>query len=154
MTVRYSLSGKIEDILFPEVSSQPGRRDELWLATCFEFFLAIPDQPQYWEFNLSPSGDWNIFRMDSYRRVGFREEKSIDELKFEVRRDADCFSINGSVDIHPIIHSEVQIQAGITTVIQIGDGRESYWALTHPRPQADFHLRKSFILALEGSDRL
>jgi len=152
LTVFYSLSGNLEDILFPEMSSQPNRRDELWLGTCFEFFLAVPDQPQYWEFNLSPSGDWNIYRMDAYRRVGFREEKSIETLRFDVRRDVDCFSINGSVDLSLIIRPEVELQAGITTVVQTKDGRESYWALVHPKPQADFHLRESFILALEGSD--
>ena len=153
LTVRYLMSGKIEDILFPEVSSQPSRTDELWLATCFEFFLAIPDQSQYWEFNLSPSRDWNIYHMDDYRRVGFREEMSIDRLELDVHRDADCFSINGSVDIPPIIRPGVPIQAGIAAIIQTKARRESFWALSHPQPQADFHLRESFILALAGSDR-
>jgi hypothetical protein len=34
------------------------RKDGLWTATCFEAFLALPDQSRYWEINLSPNGDW------------------------------------------------------------------------------------------------
>jgi hypothetical protein len=39
-------------------------------------------------------------------------------------------------------------------VIQTQDRHETYWALVHPQPQADFHLRDSFILELEGADPL
>jgi hypothetical protein len=152
LRVQYSLSGNIEDILFPEVVSQSDRRDNLWKETCFEFFLAIPGQPQYWEFNLSAGRDWNAYHMDAYRRVGFREEQSIQQLQFEVRSDAQCFSVDSVLDLSPIIGSGMHIQAGVTSVIQSRDGHETYWALAHPSRQADFHLRESFILALEGSN--
>lgn len=151
LTVQYCLTGNTEDILFPEAAPQPGRKDNLWTATCFELFLAIQDLPHYWEFNLSPSGDWNVFRMDAYRRIGFRQEVLIQRMQFEVRRDADCLSITGAVDLSPIIGSGMHIQAGVTSVIQTRDGHETYWALVHPDRQPDFHLRESFILALEGS---
>ena len=42
----------------PQVAGQ--RRDELWTTTCFEAFLALPDQPGYWEINLAPNGDWAL----------------------------------------------------------------------------------------------
>ncbi len=80
ITLHYLLAGKIEEILLPTKSMNPTRKDELWKMTCFEFFLAIKDQPQYWEFNMSPSGDWNVYHMDAYRRIGFREETSIQRL--------------------------------------------------------------------------
>ncbi len=148
LTMQYSLSGKIENIIFPEESLSASRKDELWLTTCFEFFMAVPNQPEYWEFNMSPSGDWNIYRMDEYRRVGFREEISIQQLTFSVKKEADCVLMEGAVDLSPIFQAENAIQVGITAVIQTKDGQESYWALTHPNPQADFHLRESFILGL------
>ena len=37
------------------------RRDGLWKATCFEAFLALPNQSRYWEINLSPNGDWAVY---------------------------------------------------------------------------------------------
>lgn len=152
--ISYSVTGEIQDILLPEAANHPGRRGELWRKTCFEFFLAECDQPHYWEFNLSPSGDWNVYRMDAYRRVGFREEELFQELHFSVRSDPGCLSIASTVDLNSIVEPAREVQVGITAVIQARDGCETYWSLAHPGPQADFHARDSFILALEGSGRL
>jgi hypothetical protein len=148
LTVKYSLSGKIDDILFPALNLRPGRKRALWLATCFEFFLAFPGQPQYWEFNLSPSGDWNAFRMDSYRQVGFREEELIQSPRLDIRNGTNCFQLQAVTDLTPILGQEELIQVGITSVIKGCDGHETYWALTHLASQADFHLRESFSLQL------
>jgi hypothetical protein len=148
LKVQYLLTGTTDDIVFPEPVSRPNRREELWLATCFEFFLAIFDQPQYWEFNLSPSGEWNAFRMDAYRRIGFREEEQVRSVQLHIHRDVDRLRLDAVVELHGIIETDKQIQAGITGVIKTQDGHETYWALAHPGLQADFHLRESFILTL------
>ena len=148
LTIHYSLTGEIETILLPKPSNHPSRKNDLWMATCFEFFLSIPGQPSYWEFNMSPSGDWNVYHMEAYRRVRFREETLIQWLPFSVRREAEGILLNASVDLYPIISTGNPIQVGITSVIQATDGHETYWALAHPNLQADFHLRESFILDL------
>jgi len=148
LTIHYFVTGNTETIRFPEVSSHPTRKDDLWRATCFEFFLAVPDGDQYWEFNMSPSGDWNIYHMDTYRQVGLREESSMQRLQFSVRKDVECISVETNVGLNSILDEEKPIQVGITTVIQTEDGHETYWALSHPGVQADFHLRESFILEL------
>ena len=148
LTLQYSLAGEIEDVLLPSTSLNPTRKDELWKSTCFEFFVAIKDQSQYWEFNMSPSGDWNIYHMEAYRRVGFREETSIQQLPFEGQSEAGVFHLNGQVDLHPILEPDQFLELGITAIVQVKDGRETYWALTHPASIPDFHLRESFILEL------
>jgi len=148
LSIHFSITGKTEEILCPKPTGHPTRTEDLWKATCFEFFLAIPHRPSYWEFNLSPSGDWNIYHMDEYRRVGFKEETQIQRLPFSIRKGPGCISVECSVDMSPIISIEHPIEVGITSVIQPKDGHETYWALTHPNPQPDFHLRKSFILLL------
>ena len=150
LSLDYLLSGDIAHILLPPVSRASSRKDELWTATCFEFFLAIKAQPGYWEFNMSPSGDWNVYRMDAYRRVGFRQEARVARLPFEIKRESGSYSLHVSVDLAPIICSEQQLQIGITAIIQTNDSIESYWALTHSALQADFHWRESFTLALAG----
>ena len=154
LDLHYSLTGKIEDILLPSKSMDPSRKDELWKTTCFEFFVAIKDQPQYWEFNMSPSGDWNVYHMDAYRRVGFREEAAIQQLQFEVQEGAGAFTLDTVVDLNPILNHGQFAEFGITAIIQTKDGSETYWALTHPAPFADFHLRESFILGLAGETHL
>lgn len=148
LTLQYSLRGETARILLPERSSQPVRRDGLWVTTCFEFFLAPLNDPQYWEFNLSPSGDWNVYRMDAYRRVGFREEMSIDRLQSEAWLDAGCFMLNANIDLSPLIEQNHPIQIGISSVIQTIEKHESYWALGHPDVKADFHNRDSFLIHL------
>lgn len=152
LTVRYFLMGKTDEVLIPKPVSNPDRRNELWRSTCFEFFLTIPDRSHYWEFNLSPSGEWNVFRMDDYRQIGFREEESIQAPQIETDRGPDFFRLNAVVDLSPILEVNMKVQAGVTSVIQTLDGHETYWALAHPTSLADFHLRESFILALEGTD--
>lgn len=148
LTVHYSLNGNLEEILVPPASSQPSRKDELWTATCFEFFLAVKDQPGYWEFNMSPSGNWNVYRMDAYRRIGFRTEKEFPQLPFETKRELNEFSLDISVDLRHIFQPGEEGKMGITAILQTKYRQETYWALSHPGPQADFHVRESFILPL------
>lgn len=152
LDLRYLLMGSLDEVRFPSPSPKPSRRDELWKATCFEFFLAVRDEPGYWEFNMSPSGNWNVYRMDAYRRIGFREETNIPQLPFAIKRDLDRFSLDVAVDLVPLVQPKQEIQIGITAVIQTQDGSETYWALAHPAPQADFHSRESFTLALAGQN--
>lgn len=148
--LHYSISGNVEEILLPPPAVHPSRRDELWKMTCFEFFLAIQGKPQYWEFNMSPSGDWNVYRMDAYRRIGFGEEMSIQRLPFEMAKGAGTWTVETTVDLTAILRADQAVDVGVTAIIQAKDGNETYWALTHPGAQADFHLREGFILALAG----
>jgi hypothetical protein len=150
----YRLAGNVEDILLPSPSHLPRRRDELWKATCFELFVAGKGAPPYWEFNLSPSGDWNVYRMEAYRRIGFREEAAIESLPFVFQREADGFSLQASVDLRPILSPGQDLEIGLTAVIQTNDGNETYWALAHPGLEADFHLRDGFILTLAAQTHL
>jgi len=147
LSVRYKVQGNVEAILLPAPSA-PTRKDDLWNMTCFEFFLAVPDQPEYWEFNLSPSGEWNVYHMDAYRQVNMREEAKFCQLPFEFRKDKG-YSFELLVDLSAIIQAKESIQIGVAAITQTKDGSTTYWALAHPgtpTAQADFHLRDSFIL--------
>ena len=144
LSIRYKINGYIEQILFPTPSRSPSRKGDLWKATCFEFSITIPDQPQYWEFNMSPSGDWNVYVMDQYRRVGFREEKAVTELPFQFTFP----NLEATINLTPLFQTIQHLQVSVTAIIQTKDGNETYWALTHPGPQADFHLREGFTVLL------
>ena len=150
LRIHFDLRGSVDTILFPEPSLHPTRKSDLWMATCFEFFIALHGQPHYWEFNLSPSGDWNVFRMDAYRRVGFREETSIQRLPFSVQKEAVCVSVEAAADLAPLVEADQSILVGITSIVQSKNGHETYWALKHPAEHADFHLSESFTLEMAG----
>jgi hypothetical protein len=146
--IQYALTGEIKDICLPSLSVHPTRKDDLWKATCFEFFLAIKDSPQYWECNLSPSGDWNVYHMDAYRRIGFRDETAIQGLQFEMRRTSNGLMLDAGIDLSSIIRVGQVLEVAVTAVIQTREGHETHWALMHPAPEADFHLRESFVLQM------
>lgn len=74
----------------------------------------------------------------------------MENLPFHFKKDPVGIVLDVSLDLTSILRQEEQLQMGITAIIQTKDGRESYWALAHPAPYADFHLRESFILAPEG----
>ena len=148
LSIQYKVDGDVKQIIYPAASNPPTREDDLWKATCFEFFLAVTDQPYYWEFNMSPSGNWNVYKMDAYRQVNMREEPVFTKLPFEFKSNKINSTLNISVKLDSIIQTSQNLEIGIATIIQTKDGNETYWALSHPEPQADFHLRKSFVLYL------
>lgn len=128
-------------------SDTPARKHELWKNTCFEFFVGIKNSERYWEFNLSPAGDWNIYRFDAYRQ-GMQEETAFTALPFSIQHLSDGLAIALDVDLDKIVSANQAIEVGITTVIKHTDGEVSYWALTHQGTEADFHRRDSFIIGL------
>lgn len=149
----------------PATASHPGRKDSLWENTCFEFFLAPAGSLHYWEFNLSPSGDWNVYRFDAYRR-GMRVEDSFSDFPFRVHRDPDILAVTGRFAWDSVLgavaagaggtapsngHPDLRaLDAGISAVLKGRNGQISYWALTHCRERPDFHARESFIIRLVG----
>jgi len=145
--IHYMLEGDLKEIAIAFPSNTPSRKHELWKETCFEFFLGIKNSQQYWEFNLSPSGHWNVYRLDGYRQ-GMQKETAFENLPINIQNQADSLTLALKVDLDKIISVEQEIEVAITTVIKDRDGKVTYWALTHRGTEADFHLRDSFIIKL------
>lgn len=148
LTAHYTLSGEINSILFPAQSIIPTRKHDLWKATCFEFFIAPAAQPEYWEFNLSPSNNWNVYHMDAYRQVNMREEEKVTNLPFTFHKTNSQAILEVTVNAASFLTVSQKLEVGIAAIIQSHDKAETYWALTHPAPHADFHHRDGFVIAL------
>jgi hypothetical protein len=147
LTLEYTLLGNLEEIIIAAPSATPSRQDELWKQTCFECFLGVKSSPQYWEFNLSPAGHWNIYRFEDYRH-GMQEETAWTIFPFQVEQSSDRLILRLELNLDKIISAETEIEVGITTVIGDERGEVSYWALTHRGEKPDFHRRDSFAIAL------
>ena len=143
----YLVEGNLSKIAIPNLSTTPQRQRQLWENTCFEFFLGIKNTSQYWEFNLSLSGDWNIYRFSKYRSP-IQEETAFNSLPYKLEKNARNLRLNLQLNLQPIIASSQDLQVGITTVIRSKNNGLSYWALIHPGEEADFHRQDSFILNL------
>ena len=147
ITLQYELSGSLAAICWPEPVSEPQRRDNLWQETCFECFLAMPDLPKYWEFNFSPSRDWNVYSFDDYRQ-GMRLEPAFESVSFEIEQTRHRYLLALDLALDRLIARQQRLQVGITTVVKTREDEFSYWALAHPAEEADFHLRDGFILEI------
>ena len=149
LSIRYDLRGALAELVIPAPADLPSRKHRLWEETCFEFFLGVKDSPQYWEFNLSPSGHWNVYRFDGYRQ-GMAEETAFTSLPVSVRRRPDLLSVALELEIDRIVAADQPLAVGLAAVLRFRDQGLTYWALTHPGPQADFHRRDSFLIDLRG----
>jgi len=148
---RLSLHYRLEDpeglVLVPPATAAPRRCDELWTTTCFEIFLAEPGAEPYWEVNLSPSGDWNLYRLSSYRQ-GLAHEPAISALPFVVQRERVGLDLAVTLDLGGLPLAGRPLELAVTAVVELRDGEILYWALRHPGEQADFHWREGFGLRL------
>ena len=149
-TVRYEVRGDLTKVSIPVAAGTPRRKDRLWEEICLELFLGKAESAEYWEFNLSPSGDWNVYHFDAYR-AGVREEEAYTSLPFNVRRDPEALLLSAEIDIGKIVPAGQDLAAAVAAVIKTTDGGKSHWALTHPGPRPDFHRREGFALALAGT---
>ncbi len=148
LILRFRLEGALE-IEFPPREPQPERRDGLWRATCFEVFVARPDEPGYWECNLSPAGHWNVYRFTDYRQ-GMAEEEGFADLPFEVTLKAGALTLAVGIDLAAIGLEEGAVALGLAAVLLSKTGAVTHHALSHPHPpqagkgQPDFHHRGGF----------
>ncbi len=147
LTIHYELRGELAAVALPPPVDAPARRHGLWEGTCFEFFLGAQNSPQYWEFNLSPAGHWNVYQFAGYRQ-GRQEEADFASLPFSVQRQPDSWLLTLVVDLARIVPADQALEVGISAVLKLAEGEAAYWALRHPGPQPDFHRRDGFSLAL------
>ena len=146
LVVRFWVIGPIDRLKIPPISDAPQRLTGLWETTCFECFLGALGQEQYWEINLSPNGDWNVFQLDGYREP-LRQEQAIETLPFWVERDGDRMTLEMRLDIQKLGLCRDAIELSVTSVLQETTGDISYWAVAHIGAEPDFHLRKSFVIS-------
>jgi hypothetical protein len=143
LLLTYSAGGALDKILWPaSLSSAPQRRDELWKHTCFEAFIKPAEQDSYWEINLSPAGDWNVYHFTGYRN-GMAKEEAIQSLHPIFTKQGNQWQLSCELWV-PAWSEAKKLEIGLTSVIEDPSAEISYWAIHHAGPQPDFHLAKSF----------
>ena len=145
LRLRYRVVGPLEVLAIPAPASGPPRRlDGLWQGTCLEAFLAGRGCSNYWELNLSPSGDWNLYRFDAYR-CGGREETRISGLSASRWERPDRLELELQLNLERLLPPPEPLEISLTAVLEHRLRGCSYWALRHTGEAADFHRRDSFL---------
>lgn len=122
-----------------------GRRlDNLWKHTCFEAFLGHPGDPSYWELNVAPGGDWNLYRFKSYR-CGGTEEQFAQTPEVIYASSSGGLQCTIQLELAPWWPEAHHPDLALTMVLEEHDGGLSYWALCHPGNEPDFHDRRGFL---------
>jgi len=145
--ISFELSGTLSKLAVPAPAASPRRRNGLWEETCLEFFLAAENAGGYREFNLSPSGDWNVYRFTSYRQ-GMVEEQAFASLPFRVERRPGALGLSLEFGLDKIKLASRPLEVAVSAVVKPVDSALTYWALRHPGPEPDFHHRGGFIIKL------
>lgn len=150
LSLAYRLEGDLDGLLIPE-PLPPGPADGLWEHTCFEAFIAAGDDPAYREFNFSPSGQWAAYAFSDYRQ---RDESVAVSAapRIVLRRSVGCLELDVLLTPSLLPPGRADYRLGLTAVIESADGAKTYWALAHPGPRPDFHLRDAFLLDLAAPD--
>jgi len=151
LSLRYVLGGAVRSVRLPERTREPRRADGLWRQTCFEAFLSPAGDEAYWEINLSPSGDWSVYRFDGYRR-GMQPETRVGAAAIELER-ATCgtVTLRAAIDVERLPELQrAPLEAGLGAVLEAADGTLSYWSVAHQADRPDFHRRASFVIRLDA----
>ncbi len=133
LSVLCEVRGNLSKVLIPAAADAPRRRDRLWEETCLELFLGTEGSGEYWEFNLSPSGHWNVYRFTSYRE-GMREETAVTSLA--LRRPngpGGAPPRRGDRSSARSLPAGKDLAASVAAVIGTTDGGKSHWALAPSR---------------------
>lgn len=125
---------------------------ELWKKTCFEIFLKIPGQAEYWEWNFAPNLNWGFFHFEDYRKALPLPSRSggLKNLEFIRSRHEQvhlkgCLSPNFSSYLSWAFLNRASLELGVSAVLMGPQGDKTYWALKHSSPKPDFHLADNYL---------
>lgn len=151
LRLRFVVGGDIDRILWPE-PARPARADELWKHTCFEAFLRAAKGDGYFEFNLSPSGQWAAYAFDGYRD-GMRPQEDVAVRDLFRDPDDGRYEFEVTLDLDGLgLPADRAWRLGLSAVIEEVARDKSYWALAHPPGKPDFHHADAFTLDLLPAD--
>jgi hypothetical protein len=146
LVLTYAVTGKIGDLLLPAVTAA-ARRDLLWQHTCLEAFIGLPGGP-YYEFNLSPSTQWQAARFAGYRS-GKEIALEIAAAPIETRLGPERYTLRAALELDRLnLPRDAAWRLGLSAVIEDTEARISYWALAHAPGKPDFHHTDAFALDL------
>ena len=145
---RYRVRGDMARVRVPAALASE-RCDLLWEHTCFEAFLGLEGDTGYREFNFSPSGRWAVYDFGDYRRR--LSDPALATPRITTRLTEGRFELEVVIPLSSLPFApagkcwEIGLAAVIEATDTLNDGL-SYWALRHPSPRPDFHLRNGFAL--------
>ena len=152
LALAYTLDGDSTRLQIPP--PRPRRRaDRLWQHTCFEAFIAVKGNSEYYEFNFAPSGEWAAYAFRRYRDGAPLVDEEL-APRISVRNAENGLELDAIIrsDRLPALQPAAPLRLALAAVIEEDGGMLSYWALTHPPGTPDFHHPDAFALEIKTRD--
>ncbi len=149
LSIEFRALGDMSRIVWPtDGNNRDGtwiKADDLWKNSCFEMFGRSPGTIEYFEMNFATSGLWASYNFSDYRSGLRKSEVDLAKGVIELReRRTKMMAVVGL----PESHLQMELQLGLSAVIEETDGTKSYWALAHPPGAPDFHHPTCFAATL------
>lgn len=150
----FTIRGDLEKVSLLTAPLQINRQMDLWNHTCFEWFIKPKGQNNYWEFNLSPQGSWNVFSFKDYRskiEIENRAHLLFFDRKITGTKQIDFSSV---IEFNSIFNDKKisEFSMNICSVIEDKKQQKSYWSLIHLQNKPDFHHPSHFIHNIKLSE--
>jgi hypothetical protein len=142
--------------ILPDLNKQAQREHQLWQQTCFEIFIKNPNENDYIEINLTPSGAWNAYYFLDTRKSaaddGLCEVSAMEpaQISSGAGYEEGLFKMNALIELPnqlPFLQI-VGCRLGLSAVVKGLDQQLHYMALHHPSDQPDFHHPQNFALRI------
>ncbi len=146
LTLEYQIQGNMSQYHFPKQTKQE-RANELWLDTTFELFIAPTNSDEYWEINISPSTQWNVYHFTSYKE-GMKESNIISQptIKTDEYHNEYRLTFNSTV---PNEHFDHVLQINLCVILLDQKGVRHFYSIKRREGSPDFHDRDSFMTLKE-----
>lgn len=149
LTLSFSIDAQLERLRIPAVET-PRMGSLLWQHTCFEAFIRAEGSPAYHELNLSPSTAWTVHAFRDYRDGGPLDDATLAPA-IAVRRIPHRIELDARIELSRLspTYARGVVWLGLSAVIELDDGRLTYWSLHHAPGKPDFHHASAFTVRLD-----
>ena len=137
--VSFTIADPSETVVWPAATGEASRRDGLWRHTCLEIFVGSARTRSYVEINVAPSGDWALYRFESYRKPPALPEGPA-AAEFAVSGPFSRRTVSFTIDLAQLesLVGGPKWRWQPTAVLETRS-ESSHWAPTHPGDGPDFH---------------
>ena len=138
-----------DTLLLPAFEQE--RRDNLWHGTCFELFVK-PESRGYVEYNFAPLQAWNAYSFVDWRMGRRAYQPDVEPRIVDSRTDGRREAYPGRYELDVVISPDILLLApaavSLAAILEEEGGAMSYWALTHPPGEPNFHHADCFVARL------
>lgn len=124
----------LRSLALPSVSSTV-RKQDLWKQNCFELFWKNPEGASYFEWNISPLGEWNLYEFSSYRK-GMREVTAAQTPQVSSFLSQNGFELKVTL---PQAFPSKAVHVRPAVILYPKGGEALFFSNAHASERPDFH---------------